>query len=279
MKNRPRLVVLPTVMKKRGWVTPAELREAFKKYRKYMNDELLRAGIFVHSIAYGGPDMIRDSLSIASSLRGPLGIHLSEGVSEKRDFLEYTCCLRENVRIVAIHCLNDNYRDLGLRCSACPGSNILLYGKTLLDTGRITSFGSDWPHLIGTVGGLLPLLSLLYESRIEEVFYKATIGGYNDYGISSRGDLVAYDGSINSILRGEARPRLVAVDWKPVVIESRLTDTGESIEDVERDTLDAIMYAVDVYGNGETPYIPSKENLLAIASSLFRSRKIGRLLK
>ncbi len=264
MKVTPRLVLLPTVMRRRGWATPRDIKQALSSYRKYMGDELLRPGIFVHSIAYGGPDMIRDSFKLAEQLRGPLGIHLSEGVSERRDFEEIAGDLVRNVRVVAVHCLNDDYRDLGLRCSSCPGSNLALYARYLDDLDRITSFGSDWPHLLGTTGSLVPLIYKIYGRRESELLYKLTVGGYNDYGVPYNGDLVAFDGTLRSVLEGRSRPRLVSVAGRIAVDEGALTWSGETLRDVENEVFEAIRYSVDVYGTGETPWIPAMEDLLSL---------------
>jgi guanine deaminase len=268
MESTPRVVLLPTVMNRKGWATPESLKTSFSRLRKYMRDQLLRIGVFLHSLAYGGPKMTVEALELARSLRGPLGIHLSEGVSERRDFEEITCCRRENVSIVAVHCLNDNYRDLGLRCSSCPASNILLYGRVLGDISRITSFGSDWPHLVGTTGRLIPLMFKLYRGRTTDILLRATVGGYEDYGVSAFGDFIAYDGSLRRVLEGLERPKLVSVARKIVVEEGILRDTEESLEDVERETRETIKYAVEIYGTGIVPWIPTYEELLDYASKL-----------
>ena len=277
LEDRPRLVVLPTVMRKRGWYRPEDVERGLDKYRKYIGDSLLRTGLFVHSIAYGGPDFVAESLELAKRIRGPLGMHLSEGVSERREFLEYTCCLRDNVRIIAVHCLDDDYSDLGLRCSSCPASNIILYERYLEDLDRATSFGSDWPHLVGTVGAHLPLLRALYSGMERVYLYKATVGGYYDYGVSYEGDLVAYDGSLRSVLEGESRPRLVSVAGRVAVEEGRLASTGETLDDVVRETWEVISYAMDVYGDGSRPYVPRMDELVENARRLaaFRGGRVA----
>ena len=257
---RPRLVVLPTVMKRKGWVSPSELEALFDRYRKFMRDDLLRVGVFVHSLAYGGPDFTSESMRLAVRMRAPLGMHLSEGVSEKRDFLSYACCL-DNLSLIAVHCLDDNYRDIGARCSSCPGSNAILYRRILNDFNRITSFGSDWPHLIGTTGSQLPLILKLYRGVEGEVLFKATVGGYEDYGIPYAGDIVAYDGSLRKVLEGRSLPGLVSVAGSIAVEEGRLVFSGETLDDIIKATKETIAYAVDVYGKGEMPYMPTRQEL------------------
>ncbi len=275
LSGKPRLVVLPTVMKRRGWYLPSQVEEAYRSYSKFMKDRLLRAGVFVHSIAYGGPDLLEAGLRLARRIRGPFGIHLSEGVSEKGEFEKLTCCIRDNVRIVAVHCLDDDYRSLGVRCASCPASNLILYSRYLGKLERATSFGSDWPHLVGTVGRLLPVLRALYRGREREYLYRATIGGYLDYGVAWNGDIVAYNGSLSSILEGRSLPNLVAVAGKIVVSEGRLVDTGESIRDIERETLEVIEYASEVYGDGDKPIVPGLDELLERARSAARAGAVG----
>ena len=275
MKTPPRTVLLPTVMKRKGWATPRELEKLFSKYAKYTKDDLLRVGIFVHSISYGGPVMLRESQELALRVRGPLGIHLSEGVSEKKDFAEYSCCL-DNLWVVAVHCLDDDYGDLGVRCSSCPGSNITLYRRYLKDLSRATSFGSDWPHLLGTVGGQIGLISTLYSNRLEEALFKATIGGYNDYLVGYSGDLAAYDGSLSQVLSGMIRPKLVTVNYRPAVMDGLLIDTGERYSDIIRATQEAIDYAVEVHGLMRRPVMPDISEILRYARSTTRLARSAR---
>ena len=258
LREKPRTVLLPTVMKRKGWATPSGVANAYKKYAKYAKDEILRIGVFVHSMKYAGQDMLRDALRLAMKIRGPLGIHLSEGVQEKGEFIGGSCCI-DNVRVVAVHCLDDDYSGLGIRCSSCPGSNLILYRRYVADLKRVTSFGSDWPHFLGTIGGQVGLLAEIYRDRISEVLFKATIGGYLDYNLNYSGDLIAFDGSIKDVLSGRVKPRLVVVNGIVVVYDGKLVSTSENLNDILK-TLDEIIdYAVDVHGIGEKPVRPSLE--------------------
>ncbi len=261
MRYGPRVVLLPTVMRRRGWASPIDLEAAFEKYSRFINDNLLRIGIFVHSVAYAAPEMLRESLRMARQRRIPLGIHLSEGISEREDFLRASEAELNNTRIIAVHCINDNYLDLGLKCVGCPGSNMLLYDKTRTSLEGVTSFGSDWPHLIGTVGSHISILAKLYAPDTRGMLYRATVGGYLDYSFPAKGDLVAYDEPLNVILDGRVRPKLVSVAGEIVVSEGRLVETGESYDDVLQDTLDVIKYAVEIHGDGVMPFMPSIEEL------------------
>ncbi len=257
----PRVVLMPTIMEKRGWSTPQDIEIMFKKYSRYINDELLRPGVFVHSIAYANPLMIINSLKLAKKMRAPLGIHLSEGISEKDDFLEIVGKQVANQRILAVHCLDDDYYDLGLRCSSCPVSNLILYNRTRKSLFGVTSFGSDWPHLVGTVARHIPLLLKLYGMDYSGVLYRITVGGYNDFNVSIKGDFVAYDVPLSKILSNGAYPSLVSVASRILVEEGTIVETGENYGDIIRETYETIRYAVERYGDGEMPYFPSLRDI------------------
>ena len=253
----PRVVLLPTVMSKRGWSRPEEIDKLFYKYRMYINDALLRPGVFVHSISYASPQMIYSSLDIARKMRAPLGMHLSEGISEKKDFLELLGDKVSNQRVVAVHCINDDYFDLGVRCASCPVSNMILYNRTRDSLFGVTSFGSDWPHLVGSIPLHIPLFLKLFNNDFSGVLYRATTGGYNDYGVPMQGDFVAYDVPLRKVLLEGAFPKAVSVASRLMVWEGVLTSTGERYGDIIRDSYEVIKYAVEVYGDGVMPLFPS----------------------
>ncbi|MEB3844494.1 MAG: hypothetical protein LRS48_02280 [Desulfurococcales archaeon] len=258
----PRLVLLPTVMRKEGWSTPTDLRKTIERYKNYVQDSLLRLGVFVHSLAYSSDKMLVDSIRLTKQLRGPIGIHLSEGVSEKQQFSARALPHARGVRIVAVHCLNDSFNDLGLRCSSCPATNALLYRRLRGSLDGVTSFGSDWPHLVGTTGGLIPAIIKAYSPDLGGVLYRATVGGYEDYGMSWRGDIVGYDGSLEDVLRGKIMPSMVSVAGNIVVSEGEIVGLGLTHRDVVRETVETIRYAVDMYGDGTMPRIPSREEIV-----------------
>jgi len=264
----PRMVLLPTLMDRKGWAKPAEVEALYKAYSNYIVDSMLQPGVFVHSIRYAAKETFMKALEMASRGRMPLGLHLSEGVREDealKQLLEESP-VRPKPKIVAVHCLEGDPRRLGIRCSSCPGTNILLYAKARKSLAGITSFGSDWPHLIGTMPRHLGLIMKLYGGRIEAVLSRATLGGYNDYNVSHEGDLVAYDEPLEKVLTGKPIPKLVMVARNIVVDEGRLVETGESLDDVVAATLETIKYAVDVYGRGVLPAIPGPEIIWEIAS-------------
>jgi len=268
----PRLVLLPTLMDRKGWARPSDVEALYKRYSKYISDSMLQPGVFVHSIRYTRKETFMRALEMASHGRMPLGLHLSEGAPEDdvltRLLSEST--VKPKPKIVAVHCLSGDPRKLGIRCSSCPGTNALLYAKARASLGGVTSFGSDWPHLIGTMPRHLGLITKLYGRSIEAVLKRATLGGYNDYNVAYRGDLVAYDVPLEEVLTGKPTPRLVMVANNIVVDEGRIVETQETLDDIVVDTLETIRYATEVHGNGEMPKVPGPELIWEIASKARR---------
>ncbi len=264
----PRLVLLPTLMDREGWSRPGEISRLYEKYGNYLEDDYLRPGIFVHSLRMASRETFSGAVDLALRSRMPLGLHLSEGVSEARDFARAIGGYKRLPRIVAVHCINDDPSRLGIRCSSCPASNMLLYGKTRNSLRGVTSFGSDWPHLIASMPRHLGLITRLYPASLGEILFRATTGGYMDYGVSYHGDFVAYDAPLESVIEGGALPRMVSVGGEVVVEEGRLTLTGESLEVVVEEIVETVKYAVELYGDGLMPYIPGEEAIENIAKRL-----------
>ncbi len=264
----PRMVLLPTIMDREGWARPSDVERLYAQYSRYINDSLLRPGVFVHSLRYARRDTVLRSLRLAYYGGMPFGLHFSEGVPEAGMLSSILSEAGFRPRIVAVHCISDDPRSLGLRCSSCPGTNMILYGRTRPGLAGTTSFGSDWPHLIGTVPRHLPLIRSLYGNNVEAIMYRATIGGYRDYGITAAGDLVAYDSSLDKVLEGRVLPRLVTVAGSVVVYESRITATGESLDDVLSMLEELVSYAAEAYGYGGRPRIPGPEVVWRLAGRI-----------
>ncbi|MCE4600580.1 MAG: hypothetical protein F7C38_03335 [Desulfurococcales archaeon] len=264
----PRLVLLPTSMDRAGWMKPAEVLHLYNKYYNYLEDSLLRIGIFVHSLRWASRSTFREALVLASNTGMPLGLHLSEGISEKSEFVARVSEAPRLPRIIAVHCIEDNPREMGIRCSSCPGSNMILYGRSRTSLEGVTSFGSDWPHLIGTVSRHIGLILRLFPARLGSVLYRITTGGYIDYGVQHNGDLVAYDSPLEDVITGRVLPRMVMVAGNIVVDESVIPDTGESLSDVEREVREVSKYASEVYGDGSPPLLPGPRFIWDIMESL-----------
>ncbi len=271
----PRMVLLPTIMDRRGWASPGDVARLYSVYRNFIGDSLLRPGVFVHSLRMVREQSFARALELATRSGMPFGLHLSEGVSEAPLLVSRLSGVSPRPRIIAVHCMSDDPRALGIRCSSCPGSNVLLYGRTRGSLAGVTSFGSDWPHLIGTVPRHLGLIARVFARRLDAILYRMTTGGYIDYGVSHTGDLAAYDVGLDKVLTGRYTPRLVLVSNTVVVAEGRIVSTGEALGDVERETLETIKYAVELYGDGVTPSIPGPEILWRLAGRLRLEPGVG----
>lgn len=248
MRIRPRVVFLPTAMKKRGWKSVDDLITSIDALRYSLRDVLARLGIFVHSLRLAGVDELVKAAKYASSSGGLVGIHVDEGVRETEELRLHLGALLGRTRIVGVHCIEtDDPSKHGILCAACPASNMVLYRRTRRNLRGITSFGSDWPHLLGTVPDHLPLIHSLYPGFREEILRRATIGGYRDYGMMHSGDLVGYDVPLDRVLSEGAEPLFVSVSWRVAVWEGILLETSETIHDIERSTREVIREALDAY--------------------------------
>ncbi len=249
LEEKPRTVFLPTTMRRKGWMRPWEIYDAEKKLEKSINDSVARLGIFVHSLRYTAPEDFIYSYNKVEKERWILGIHLSEGVKEvellartmKREFFN---------RIAGVHCLVEDVKHFGINCVSCPATNTLLYNKLKENFLDIDSFGSDWPHLIGSVARHIGLIRNSYRIPLEILLFKLTTGGYLVYGMPSHGDLVAYDEPLEEVLTGKPDPVAVYVAGRKVVEEKRLTGLGYNISDLEDETIEAISEAYDLYASG-----------------------------
>ncbi len=273
---KPRIVLLPTVMHRRGWTTVDDLEPAIRKLEGLVGDGLARLGVFVHSLRYSSREMLVKALRLAKSLRSVLGMHLSEGVRELGDLIRVIGRPPYGARIVGVHCIEDeDLQSARIQCISCPLTNLILYSRTRSDLRGVTGFGSDWPLLLGTVSRHMGVILGVFNRPLYSVLKRATIGGYRTYGLSYTGDMVAYDEGLSRILEGRARPRLVTISWQPAVVEGRLSWSGEDYDSVQRGIREAIVEAVERHGQGSreslklTRQIMDVEDLLAIARNLY----------
>jgi guanine deaminase len=235
MKTPPRVVFLPTVMKRKGWPTLQRVEPLLRRLRGQLNDGMARVGVFIHSIRLAGSDQLRQAVMRAREYGGIVGLHLSEGIPEAREYSRITKGAPLGVRVVAVHCLSEeDPSEYGLLCASCPATNLILYRRTRSSLSGVTSFGSDWPLLIGTVARHLPLIARVHHNYVEDVLRRMTIGGYRDYGMPHAGDLIAYDVTLDKILNRFHEPKLVLVSGRITVSEGALVETGETLRDVEK---------------------------------------------
>ncbi len=271
----PRLVLLPTIMDRKGWSQPQDVSRLYAKYGNFIEDGFLHAGIFIHSLGLASKNTINGAIRLALKGRLPVGLHLSEGAREGQYFKRILKNYKRIPRLIAVHCISDDPRPLGVRCSSCPSTNLILYGRTRLSLRGVTSFGSDWPHLIGSMPRHLGLITRLFPASLREILYRATTGGYIDYGVSYRGDLIAYNSKIDEVLSGKSTPTFVTVEGEVIVDDKRIVSTGESLKDIEKDSLEVIKYSVETYGDSIMPYIPGPSIVWELMSRLDADSSIG----
>ncbi|MCE4606070.1 MAG: hypothetical protein F7B59_01885 [Desulfurococcales archaeon] len=247
--DKPRIVFLPTTMRRSGWMAPQEIFSVSEKLRNSINDSLARLGIFVHSLKYSSQRDIKYSYSMIEAKKGIMGLHLSEGISELNILQRIMNSNRFN-RIIAVHCLNDKVKPYGLTCISCPGTNVILYNKVKRDIYDIDSFGSDWPHIIGTIASHIHIINRIFNVPIETLLFRLTTGGYIVHGMSTQGDLIGFDESLDRVLKSNVQPIDVYIAGRKTVEEKQTFLTGYTLEDVERETKKAIDAALDLHGTG-----------------------------
>jgi guanine deaminase len=257
LRVRPRLVLLPTVMDRVGW-SLGEVVSDYSRVSMLVSDGFARMGVFIHSLGMAGVTTIRESLSLASRGDGIIGLHLGEGVSELEEFKRVLGEPPYPVKIIPVHCIDDDVQEVGLQCVSCPTTNIILYGRTRGSLSGISSFGSDWPLLLGTTPKHLKLIRRVFKEPLEVIARTATIGGYKLYEIPYDGDMVAFDGNLEDVMSGYVKPKLVTVNNQVAVYDGALVDPQITVEDVEKRIREAIKEVSDKYGSGAQPLIPPK---------------------
>jgi guanine deaminase len=246
LRASPRVVVLPTIMSLDGWSLPESV---FVKYieNRHLWNGYFSLGFFVHSIRGADLPMIRASFNISRRLGLPFALHLSEGVNEVDELVE---ALGGSARgVVAVHCITapEECRRVGVRIVHCPTSNLYLYNTTLGSIELFDALGSDWPLVSGT-------LLKTYQDAVKlhgpslDLLNKASLGGYELYGVDPCGDLVAFDSPLEKVVRGDARPRYVFVKGRAVVEEGMVNFYGFRRSDVERIASERIRYAFEKHG-------------------------------
>jgi hypothetical protein len=269
LHGAPKAVFLPTIIRRPGWPTLEGAWRILARLRGMIDDGTARLGVFVHSIRFAGRDQLVEAVRNARAFGGLVGMHLSEGLPEGEEYARITGGNPPGVRVVAVHCIDDEDPGrYGLLCSACPASNLTLYGRTRRSLQGVTSFGSDWPLLLGTVARHIGLITSVFGGYIEEILRRMTVGGYRDYGLSYSGDLVAFDIPLRRLLQRYEEPRLVMSSGRIVVDEGRLVATGEDISDVTREIRGLIKEAIDRYGTGLGSRDPQRDALEALQASM-----------
>jgi len=244
LKYHPRVIMLPTILNKKGWMKLEDVY-TFLPDSTRLDGGKISAGIFIHSIGLTDPKTVKEAISLGKGEKIPVAMHLNEGVGETEVLRKIT---GNNLNeVVAIHCIEESEecKRLGLRVVSCPLSNLYLYERTIPQLEFIDAFGSDWPLVTGTLRRALSTATSIYKRELE-VLDKATRGGYEVYNINHELDISLYDDTLERIVTGEAHPRTVIVGGQPTVIEGKLDgiDRGEA----ERALRETINEALSLYG-------------------------------
>ena len=251
LQARPRTVFMPTIMDRGGWPSLWSVKGLIEHIEGVLEDGLARLGLFVHSIGMVSRATLVSAFKYAAHRGMPLGIHLGEGRRESHLLRALVGLVVEGVKLIPVHCIEDDPPTPSSACVSCPVSNLLLYGRTRRKLAGVLAFGSDWPHLVGTVASHLPIILRVHRGMVEEVFRRLTVGGYVAYGLPWKGDLVAFDAKLSRLSETFEPPRLVLVSWRPVVVEGEVQWTGERLVDVVRETREAVREAIDLYSTGD----------------------------
>ncbi|HDI31280.1 MAG TPA: hypothetical protein ENF80_00515 [Thermofilum sp.] len=242
IEHKPRVVLMPTLMRGKGWSD----FNTFVRFHTSLNgfeNELVKMGVFIHSISYTNRSDITQAYNYSKKRKILLGMHLSEGISELKKAVRLLAS--NKLDIIGVHCIEDEkYEEYAVKIVHCPVSNIYLYNRTLKDPKKISCFGSDWPLLIGSV--LNQYRTALRIHKVSPLFLlrKATIGGYETYGMRWDGDLVAFDEDLKKVVKGEVnQPVYVFVNGNAVVEERGINNL--SINDIERIKNELIREAFD----------------------------------
>lgn len=246
---KPRIVIMPTIMDlQAGW--PDAWRVTNLLLSVSALDGAIPLGFFIHSIGCVTPESLKVAYSAAKKLRVPFSIHLSEGVDELPT-LASLLSLREgeDSGIIGVHCITGSgYKRYGIRVVHCPLSNLRLYGKTIKHPKEVDAIGSDWPLLLGsTTVAYKAAVKVHGEKWARYLLDKATVGGYELFGIDWEGDILIFDEPLEKVLEGGVSPRFVLIRGELVVEEGRLAKLSLGKEEVNRRIGELIKEAVESY--------------------------------
>ncbi|MCD6368434.1 MAG: hypothetical protein J7L38_01390 [Thermoproteales archaeon] len=223
LKNRPRVVTMPTIINKNGWDPLEIVAPIIKQLENFDANDMLGVGIFCHSLRYTSEKYIRTCVQLCDTNNMLLGIHLSEGIPEL-DVLRRILLKPPKTSIIGVHCIEDeDYETFNIRTVQCASSNLALYGRTQRELGKVYAFGSDWPLLFGSmVNELKVLIDIHSEKKIDDIILRATINGYRLFKVDFRGDYVFFDDKLEKALSAGKRPSYVFVKGYPLVREGKV---------------------------------------------------------
>lgn len=252
LPHSPKVVLQPTILDRRGWLSPDEYLLFLESLA--LENENVNIGLFLHSLGLASIETINKTIRIARERGLIIGIHLSEGVQEANVLREITILNDFNAKhqLVAVHCFSEpaNCRRFFRGVVSCPISNLFLYGRTINSPRNYDALGSDWPLLTGSVRVAINQAYSLSGKRVSEVLKRATLGGYELYDVGWNGDAVLFDSDLVKVLTNESElPSYVFVNGKKVINEKTLNDNFNYswANDLKREV---IKEAFEKYGRG-----------------------------
>jgi guanine deaminase len=252
MKNKPRTIILPTISNLKG------MNKSFKEIKTFLEEiekikkisELINYGLFIHSLSFINLNDFIESAKWCYEKNKPFALHLSEGFKELGNLREKIRNIKHPNPIIGVHCTeNENYHRFEVKTVNCPLSNLLIYGKTQRNFNQIDCLGTDWPLVIGGIDKQLKeLIKIHGKEKIKKIFEKATIGGYELYGMPYDGDFIAFNTSFENILKGKIiHPSYVFINYSPVVKNGKIIGLNLSYKDILNNIEKTIKIAHEKY--------------------------------
>lgn len=255
LSARPRVIIQPTLMDKKGWATPQEYLFMIESFLR--GDQGTYVGMFLHSLGLLNVSSINMALEIAKERGLILAIHISEGVFESQAMYEISRAVDFDSKnqLVAVHCFTEPMRCKRLfrGVVSCPSSNLYLYGRTIKSPYGYDSLGSDWPLITGTLKAALAKAYEISGKKFTEVLRRATVGGYSIYNVDWDGDAALFDSGLSKVLTDiNVKPKYVFVRGLKAIEEGTLNGSFDYAY-AEKLKEEAVQLAFDRFKVGDAP--------------------------
>lgn len=221
----PRVVLQPTILDRKGWLSPQEFLYVMQSF--LVESRNVYVGLFLHSLGLASLDTVRTTIRIAKEKDLIMAMHLSEGVYESQTMRELAAMndFDAKSQLVVVHCFTEpsNCKKLFRGVVSCPTSNMYLYGRTIRSPSNYDALGSDWPLVTGTLRTALSQAHAVSVRRTLDVLINATIGGYRIYGVDWVGDALIFDSDLAKVLESPAeKPKYVFLEGREVIREGTI---------------------------------------------------------
>jgi len=245
----PKVVLQPTILDRKGWLSPHEYLFMLQSFLAESRD--VHIGLFLHSLGLASLDTVRTTIRIAKEKGLLMTMHLSEGVYESQTMFELALMNEFDAKsqLIAVHCFTEpgNCKKLFRGVVSCPTSNLYLYGKTIRSPRNYDALGSDWPLVTGTLRTTLSQAYIISERKTLDILIRATIGGYEIYGVEWRGDAILFDSKLDKILENpNEKPKYVFLNGREVISEGTVNGSFD-YSYVEKIKEEAVRQAYEKY--------------------------------